>query len=67
MLATFAAIVAPQLKGLTPIAVCLTAGSVAWLAQGLPYKLGLILAAGAGVAIGVVLDLRRRQNAEALP
>ena len=64
MLATFAAIVAPQLKALTPIAVALVAGSVAWFAQGLPYKLGLILAACAGVAIGVVLDLCRRGAAE---
>ena len=39
---------APQLKALTPIAVAATAGAVALLAQGLPYKLGLMLAAFAG-------------------
>ncbi len=63
MLATFAAMVAPQLKATTPIAVALAAGSVAWLAHGLPYKLGLILAAGAGVAVGVVFDFCRRNAA----
>ena len=61
MLATFAAIVAPQLKSLTPVAVALVAGSVAWFARGLPYKLGLILAACAGIAVGVALDCRRRK------
>ena len=61
MVATFAAIIAPQLKALTPIAVAATAGAVALLAQGLPYKLGLMLAAFAGVAVGVMLDQRRRR------
>jgi 4-azaleucine resistance transporter AzlC len=66
MLATFAAIVAPQLKAMTPVAVALAAGSVAWFAHGLPYKLGLILAACAGIAVGVVLDaLRRRAEGNA--
>lgn len=60
MIATFAAMIAPQLKALTPVAVAATAGSVAWLAHGLPYKLGLVLAALAGVAVGVLLDWRRR-------
>ena len=61
MIATFAAMVAPQLKSLTPVAVAATAGSVAWIAQGLPYKLGLMLAALTGVAVGVLLDCYRRR------
>lgn len=62
MLATFAAMVAPQLKSLTPVAVALAAGSVAWIAHGLPYKLGLILAASAGIAVGVLIDAVRRKG-----
>ena len=65
MVATFAAIIAPQLKALTPVVVAATAGAVALLAQGLPYKLGLMLAALAGVVVGVLLDgWRRRLAAE---
>jgi 4-azaleucine resistance transporter AzlC len=63
MIATFAAMVALQLKTSTPVAVAITAGSVAWLAHGLPYKLGLMLAALAGVSIGVMLDFRNRRLA----
>ena len=63
MIATFAAMVAPQLKTPTPVAVAIAAGSVAWLAHGLPYKLGLILGALVGVLIGVMLDFRNRSLA----
>ena len=53
MLATFAAIVAPQLRQ-RPVAVAaLLAGGVALLARELPYKLGLMLAALAGVLGGL--------------
>lgn len=61
MIATFAAMVAPQLKTSTPVGVAIAAGSVAWLAHGLPYKLGLVLAALIGVLVGIVLDWRQRQ------
>ena len=60
MIATFAAMIAPQLKTPTPVAVAIAAGSVAWLAHDLPYKLGLILAALVGVLLGVMLDCRNR-------
>lgn len=63
MIATFAAMAAPQLKAPTPVAVAAVAGGVAFAAQGLPYKLGLVLAALAGVAVGVALDFRRRRAA----
>ena len=62
MIATFAAMVAPQLKTPTPIAVAIAAGSVAWLAHELPYKLGLILATLIGVLVGIVLDFYNRQQ-----
>ncbi|WP_323002127.1 AzlC family ABC transporter permease [Denitromonas sp.] len=60
MIATFAAMVAPQLRASTPVVVALAAGTTAWLARGLPFKLGLILAAFAGVAAGVWMDHQRK-------
>lgn len=63
MIATFAAMIAPQLRTPTPVAVALAAGSTAWLAHGLPYKLGLMLAALVGVAVGVALDRRNKEAA----
>jgi 4-azaleucine resistance transporter AzlC len=56
MVATFAAIVAPQLRDRPVLVAALVAGIVAMLARELPYKLGLMLAAGAGVAAGVMAD-----------
>jgi predicted branched-subunit amino acid permease len=53
--ATFAAIVAPQLKR-RPALVRLAASVVAMLARGLPYKLDLMLAAVVGVATGLLLE-----------
>jgi len=63
MIATFAAMIAPQLRSLTPVAVAIAAGSTAWLAHGLPYKLGLMLAALVGVTVGVALDWRNKEAA----
>lgn len=63
MIATFAAMAAPQLRAPTPVAVAIASGGVAWLGHGLPYKLGLILAALAGVSVGVILDFRQRRLA----
>lgn len=65
MIATFAAMIAPQLRMPTPVCVAVAAGSVAWFASALPYKLGLILAAAVGVLVGVILDAHRAQNTEA--
>ena len=56
MVATFAAIVAPQLRDRPVLVAALVTGIVAMLARELPYKLGLMLAAGAGVAAGVMAD-----------
>jgi 4-azaleucine resistance transporter AzlC len=56
MVATFIAIVVPQLVSLRYIASATTAGIVALACAGLPYKLGLLAAVAAGVAIGVVLS-----------
>jgi 4-azaleucine resistance transporter AzlC len=57
MVATFAAIVALQLHARPVLFAALVAGGIALLARGLPYKLGLILAAVAGVATGVLVEL----------
>ena len=67
MIGCFAAMVAPQLRAPTPVAVALVAGATAWLARGLPYQLGLVLAALAGVAAGVLADRRRPPDPEAAP
>ncbi|OGO27055.1 MAG: branched-chain amino acid ABC transporter permease [Chloroflexi bacterium RBG_16_52_11] len=56
---TFIAIVAPVLKDRPAIAAAISAGIVALLAYGLPYKLGLICAALVGIAIGTLLELRK--------
>lgn len=63
MVATFAAIVALQLRERPVLFAALVAGGVALLARGLPYKLGLMLAALAGVAAGVLAErLTQRVN-----
>ena len=56
MVATFAAIVAPQLRERPVLVSALVAGTVAMLARNWPYKLGLMTAAVAGVAAGVWAD-----------
>lgn len=56
MVATFIAIVVPQLVSRRYIASAATAGVVALACAGLPYKLGLLAAVAAGVAVGVALS-----------
>ncbi|GAB3245502.1 AzlC family ABC transporter permease [Chitinimonas naiadis] len=56
MAATFTGIVVPMLKNRPTLAAALAAAAVALLARGLPYKLGLMLAAVAGVVVGVCLE-----------
>jgi 4-azaleucine resistance transporter AzlC len=57
IVATFAAIVALQLRARPVLFAALVAGVVALLARDLPYKLGLMLAAVAGVATGVLAEM----------
>ena len=57
MAATFIAIVVPQLGTLRYFAAAVTAGTLAYFWQGWPYKLGLLGAVAAGVAVGVALTL----------
>ena len=53
---TFIAMVVPVLRDRPAIAAALSAGVVALVAFSLPYQLGLILAALAGIVIGTVLE-----------
>ena len=53
---TFIAMVMPVLKNHPSILAALSAGIVALLAYSLPYKLGLILAALIGIAVGTFLE-----------
>lgn len=56
---TFLAIVVPVLKDFPVVAAALSAGIVALLAFGLPYKLGLIVAAFIGILVGTILERRK--------
>ena len=60
MVVSFIGIVVPLLVNLPYWAAAVTAGVVAVVANPLPYKLGLMLAALLGIAVGLVLDLRKR-------
>jgi len=53
---TFIAMLVPVLKNHPAIAAALSAGLVALVAYSLPYKLGLILAALVGIAVGTLLE-----------
>lgn len=59
MAATFTGIVVPLLKQRPTVCAAVTAAVVALAAHRLPYKLGLMLAALAGVLVGVWLDARQ--------
>lgn len=53
---TFIALVVPALKDRSDLAAAASAGLVGLLASGLPYKLGLILAAVVGIAAGMYME-----------
>jgi 4-azaleucine resistance transporter AzlC len=63
--ATFAAIVAPQLKRRPALGAALSASVVAMLGRGLPYKLDLMLAAVVGVATGLLLEQWNKRKEQA--
>ncbi|MCX7669237.1 MAG: AzlC family ABC transporter permease [Anaerolineae bacterium] len=62
---TFIALLAPALKDRPAVVAALTAGGVALLGAGWPYKLGLVAAALAGIAAGAGADRRSRQGGRA--
>ncbi|MCI0394590.1 MAG: AzlC family ABC transporter permease [Chloroflexi bacterium] len=53
---TFIALVVPALKDRASVAAALTGGVVSLLAAGLPFKLGLVLAALAGILAGLLVE-----------
>jgi 4-azaleucine resistance transporter AzlC len=55
---TFIAMVVPTLSDFPVVVAALTAGVVALLAYGLPYKLGLIAAALVGIGVGTFMEKR---------
>jgi 4-azaleucine resistance transporter AzlC len=63
MVATFIGIVVPLLRTRPMLAAALSAAAVALMAHALPYRLGLLLAALAGVAAGVAAERRARSGA----
>jgi len=54
---TFIGMLVPYLRNLPMISASAVAGMVALLSYGLPNKIGLVLAAGAGIAAGYGMDL----------
>jgi 4-azaleucine resistance transporter AzlC len=57
---TFIALVVPALTALPSVAAALSAGALALVATGLPYKLGLIVAALCGTLVGLLVEAQRR-------
>lgn len=56
MIATFVGIVVPMLRNRPQVAAALVAAVTALIFHGLPYKLGLLAAAFAGIVVGVLLE-----------
>ena len=56
---TFIAMVMPVLKDYPVVAAALSAGVIALIANNLPFKLGLILAALVGIFVGTYLENRK--------
>jgi 4-azaleucine resistance transporter AzlC len=61
---TFIALVVPRLKDRPSTAAAISAGIIAVLTYSWPYKLGLMLAALVGIAIGLLIENRRSQIAD---
>lgn len=59
---TFIAMVVPVLKNRPSVAAAISAGCVALAAYSLPYKLGLIVAALVGIAVGTFLEKRMKSD-----
>ena len=59
---TFIAMVVPVLKKMPMVAAAVSAGIVALLANNLPFRLGLILAALVGIIVGTVLEGRNKSS-----
>lgn len=60
MIATFIGVVVPMLRNRPQVAAALVAAVVALVCHELPYKLGLMAAAFAGILVGVLLERHQR-------
>ncbi|KPK89877.1 MAG: hypothetical protein AMJ88_16970 [Anaerolineae bacterium SM23_ 63] len=56
---TFMALITPTLSDRPAWAAALTAGVLAVVLAGLPYKLGLLLAASLGIGVGLMMEVSR--------
>ncbi len=56
---TFIALVFPSLKDVASTAAAIAAGVLAVLVVGIPFKLGLVLAAFVGIGVGLFVEARR--------
>jgi len=65
MIATFIGIAVPMMRTRPQVASAAVAGVVALLTWALPYKLGLIAAALAGIVVGVWLERQAEAVARA--
>jgi 4-azaleucine resistance transporter AzlC len=54
---TFLALISPTLSDRPAWAAALSAGILAVVLAGLPYKLGLLLAASLGIAVGLIIEI----------
>ncbi len=57
---TFIALVVPGLKDGASVAAALIAGALGLAAGGLPYRMGIIVAALAGILVGMLVEGRKR-------
>lgn len=62
---TFIALVVPALRDRAGVAAALVAGLAAVLFLALPFKSGLLLATGLGIAVGLAMETRRTPRATA--
>ncbi|EPC01934.1 hypothetical protein L861_19990 [Litchfieldella anticariensis FP35 = DSM 16096] len=62
MLATFTGIVVPMLRNRPSLAAALVASGVALASRDLPYQLEMLVAALAGIVVGVLLERHGRNN-----
>jgi 4-azaleucine resistance transporter AzlC len=64
---TFIALTVPVLKTRPMLAAAFSAGLIAVVFNGLPYKFGLLLAAFTGIAVGMALEGLQKSKKVALP